>query len=203
MKTYACLLATPAMCDPADVAGRGTADRLRPRRPEGYVPIGGDHDAAVKAVALAAFGRRWGEAATVIGGTAEFLAPEVRVPVVFRLTPLDNDAKRFSPNWSSIPTGRSLGKRICRWHRWQRQTGSTAGRKPSACRSRSSRRSGSLGGRQLAVGGEVRLVDSWTKDRRRRPADDRPLRRPTQGQRAGARGRLVRQARCGRSRVCR
>jgi hypothetical protein len=53
------------------------------------VPVGGDRGATVKAVALAAFGRQWGEAATVRGGAAEFLAPEVRVPVVFRLTPPD------------------------------------------------------------------------------------------------------------------
>ena len=81
-------LGVPAVCDPADVAGRGIC-RSSSRGPakERPFPSAATTAQPPKPWRLTAFGRQWSEAATVRGGVAEFLAPEVRVPVVFHLTP--------------------------------------------------------------------------------------------------------------------
>ncbi len=55
------------------------------------LPTGGDGGKAAGPVALWAFGQRWGQPLAVKQGAVQFLAPEVRVPVVLRLTPA-NDA---------------------------------------------------------------------------------------------------------------
>jgi len=57
------------------------------------LPIGGDDGKTDGLPALWAFGRRWSEPVTVKDGTAELVAPPVRVPVVFRLAPT-HDLKR-------------------------------------------------------------------------------------------------------------
>ncbi len=53
------------------------------------VPIGADWVEPGTKLVLTAFGRPWGEPARVEDGAAEFLAPAVRVPVVFRVVALD------------------------------------------------------------------------------------------------------------------
>ena len=42
-------------------------------------------------VTLAAFGRQWGEPVPIRNGAAALVAPDVRVPVVLRLTPANDD----------------------------------------------------------------------------------------------------------------
>jgi hypothetical protein len=54
------------------------------------LPLGGDHGKSGGPVALWAFGQRWGEPLTVKNNAAEVAAPKVRVPVVFRLSPIDD-----------------------------------------------------------------------------------------------------------------
>ena len=53
------------------------------------VPIGADRVEPGTKLVLTAFGRPWGEPARVEDGAAEFLAPAVRVPVVFRVLAVD------------------------------------------------------------------------------------------------------------------
>ncbi len=53
------------------------------------VPAGGEINEG-DVLALAAYGKRWGEPATVKGGAAEFVAPEVRAPMAFRLAAATN-----------------------------------------------------------------------------------------------------------------
>ena len=74
-----------AGCGAIGVAGRGVADRLCPKRPEGRRPVGGDDGKTAGDAVLWAFGQRWGEPVTVKDGAVEFVAPKVRVPVVFQV----------------------------------------------------------------------------------------------------------------------
>ena len=72
------------------VAGGGIFNRLCPKWPEGDVS---DHQRDGKPgrpVALWAFGRPWGEPTIAKSGAVEFVAPKVRVPLVFRLIPRDD-----------------------------------------------------------------------------------------------------------------
>ena len=53
------------------------------------IPLRSDDGKTGRPVALWAFDRRWGEPAAVKSGAAEFVAPKVRVPIVFRMIPLN------------------------------------------------------------------------------------------------------------------
>lgn len=55
------------------------------------VPLGADRGPAARAVVLWAFGRAWTEPARVEGGVVRLAAPQVRVPVVFRVVPAGDD----------------------------------------------------------------------------------------------------------------
>lgn len=60
------------------------------------LPVGGDNGKTGKPVSLWAFGQRWGEPVRVKNNAAEFVAPKVRVPVVFRLGPVRDSKVVFS-----------------------------------------------------------------------------------------------------------
>ena len=83
MKTYCLLLAIVQLAsagvlaaDPSPVVFAHSGQKVT-------VPVGSDAKEGSQ-LALTAFGKRWGEPATVKGGAAEFVAPEVRAPMAFR-----------------------------------------------------------------------------------------------------------------------
>lgn len=63
---------------------------------------------ASEAMALWAFGQRWGDSAMATGGTAQFVAPKVRVPVVFQVSPA-SDSKAVCSELVVYPS------RLARW----------------------------------------------------------------------------------------
>lgn len=90
MQTFTCLLAfclaaapRPLQADEAPVVFARSGQKAT-------LPVGGEHGKTGTPVAIWAFGQRWGEPATVKDDAVEFVAPEVRVPVVFRLSPVSD-----------------------------------------------------------------------------------------------------------------
>jgi hypothetical protein len=68
------------------------------------VPVG----KASEAIALWAFGQRWGDSAMATNGTAQFVAPKVRVPVVFQVSPA-SDSRAVCSELVVYPS------RLARW----------------------------------------------------------------------------------------
>ena len=88
MKTYIYLLAFwlvaaswPLQADEAPVVFARSGQKAT-------LPVVSDIGKTSGPVALWAFGQRWGEPVMVKNDAAEFVAPKVRVPVVFRLSPV-------------------------------------------------------------------------------------------------------------------
>jgi hypothetical protein len=84
VKTYRCLLAFWLAAAPWSSQANEVPVVFARSGQKTALPVGGDPG---RPVALSAFGQRWGEPVTVKNSAAEFAAPKVRVPVVFRLSP--------------------------------------------------------------------------------------------------------------------
>ena len=89
MKTYTYLLAFWLAAVPWPLAAEELPILFARSGQKAAIPVRGDDGKSGRPVALWAFGQRWGEPATVKSGAVEFVAPKVRVPVVFRLIPAD------------------------------------------------------------------------------------------------------------------
>ncbi|MGO8690096.1 MAG: hypothetical protein ACLQLG_10715 [Thermoguttaceae bacterium] len=92
MKTCLYLLAVWLVLAPAALAADELPIVFARAGHKATLPWGGDGGKAAGPMALWALGQRWGQPLAVNQGAVQFLAPDVRVPVVLRLTPA-NDAR--------------------------------------------------------------------------------------------------------------
>jgi hypothetical protein len=90
VKTCTCLLAFWLAAAPWPLSAGELPILFARSGRKAAIPLGGDDGKTGRRVALWAFGRRWGEPATVKSGVADFAAPKVRVPIVFRMIPIDD-----------------------------------------------------------------------------------------------------------------
>jgi hypothetical protein len=91
MHAYKCLLTLLLCAAPSPARADETPIVFARSGQKTTLPVRGDDGKAGGTVILSAFGKQWGEPATVAGNAAEFVAPAVRAPTVFRAVRAGDD----------------------------------------------------------------------------------------------------------------